>query len=192
MSHFWGFWPFYFVFVFFWFFFVRPDCRTCLHQILTKTRFWPLYNRCPKGWAHMLLLLLLLSHTHTSSLIKQMCLNLLALLTWLTLWVHSPHVASHKSIYGQFLLMSSLLLSLVLSTRRYTQKWYLVSLTPWAKSHMCSTGPHPSHASFTAWSFCPHLCGNSFPLGTNVTILGQNYKYSSWHYFHYSQVNWWS
>ena len=34
--------------------------------------------------------------------------------------------------------------------------------------------------------------GNSSPLGTRVTIPGQNYKYSSWHHFHYSQVNWWS
>ena len=28
--------------------------------------------------------------------------------------------------------------------------------------------------------------------GTSVTIPHQNYKYSSRHHFHYSQVNWWS
>ena len=32
-------------------------------------------------------------------------------------------------------------------------------------------GPCPSHASFTARFSCPHLHGNSSPLGTNVTIL---------------------
>jgi hypothetical protein len=30
----------------------------------------------------------------------------------------------------------------------------------------------PSHASFTTWSFCPHMRGNSSSLGTNVTIPG--------------------
>ena len=39
---------------------------------------------------------------------------------------------------------------------------------------------------------CLHLHGNSSLLGTNVTIPDQNYKYSSWHHFHYSQVNPWS
>ena len=28
--------------------------------------------------------------------------------------------------------------------------------------------------------------------GTNVTIPGQNHKYSSWYHFHYSLVSWWS
>ena len=63
---------------------------------------------------------------------------------------------------------------------------------PRARSHLHSAGPCPSHASFTTRSFCPHLHGNSSPLGTSVTIPGQNYKYSSWHHFHYSQVYWWS
>ena len=53
-------------------------------------------------------------------------------------------------------------------------------------------GLAPSHASFTARSSCPHLRGNPSSLGTNVTIPGQNYKYSSWHHFHYSRVNRWS
>ena len=57
-----------------------------------------------------------------------------------------------------------------------------------ARSHLHSVGPHPSHASFTAWLPYPHLHGNSSSLGTNVTIPGPNYKYSSWHHFHYSQV----
>ena len=38
----------------------------------------------------------------------------------------------------------------------------------------------------------PHPHGNSSSSGTNVIIPGQNYKYSSWHHFHYSQVNWWN
>ena len=53
-------------------------------------------------------------------------------------------------------------------------------------------GRAPSHTSFIARSFGPHMCGNSPSLGTNVTISCQNYKYSSWHHFHYSQVNRWS
>ena len=57
---------------------------------------------------------------------------------------------------------------------------------------MCSVGPCPSHASFTARSSCSHLRGSYISLGTNVTIPGQNDKYSNWHHFHYSQVNWWS
>ena len=36
---------------------------------------------------------------------------------------------------------------------------------------------------------CLHLRGNSFSLGTNVTIPGQYYKYSSWKHFSYSQIN---
>ena len=44
-------------------------------------------------------------------------------------------------------------------------------------------GPCPSHTSFTARSSCPHLRGKFFSLGANVTIPGQNYKYSSWHHF---------
>ena len=63
---------------------------------------------------------------------------------------------------------------------------------PWATSHLHSDGPRPSHASFTARSSCPHLRGSSSFVGTNVTIPGQNYKYSSRHPFHYSQANWWS
>ena len=62
-------------------------------------------------------------------------------------------------------------------------------IEPQARSHPHSAGPHPS---FTARSSCLHLRGNSSSLGTNVTILGQNHKHSSWHHFHYSQVNWWS
>ena len=49
-----------------------------------------------------------------------------------------------------------------------------------------------SYVSFTARSFYPHLHGNSTSLGTNVTVLGQNYKYSGWHRFHYFQINEWS
>ena len=63
---------------------------------------------------------------------------------------------------------------------------------PRPRSHLHSVGPRPSHASFIARFPCPLLHGNSSSLGTNVTILSQNYKYSSWHYFHWSQVNWWS
>ena len=43
---------------------------------------------------------------------------------------------------------------------------------PRARSHLHSARPRPSHASFTAQSFCPHLSGNSSWLGTNVTIPG--------------------
>jgi hypothetical protein len=43
-------------------------------------------------------------------------------------------------------------------------------LRPQARSHLCSVGSRPSHASFIARSSYPHLCRNSFPLGTNVTI----------------------
>ena len=64
--------------------------------------------------------------------------------------------------------------------------------TPQARSHLRSVGPRPSHASFTPRSSCMHLHGNSSSLATNVTIPCQNYTYSSWHHFHYSQVNWWS
>ena len=63
---------------------------------------------------------------------------------------------------------------------------------PWVGSHFHSFGPRPSHTSFIAQSSCPHLHGNSFSLGTNVIIPGQNHKYSSWHHFHYPQVDWWS
>jgi hypothetical protein len=70
-------------------------------------------------------------------------------------------------------------------------KWRCVRFQ-WARSHLHSAGPRPSHASFIARSSCPHMHGNSSSLGTDVTILSQNYKYSSWHYFQCSQVNWWS
>ena len=43
-------------------------------------------------------------------------------------------------------------------------------LWPWARSHLHSVGPCPSHASFTARSSCPYMHGNSSLLGTNVTI----------------------
>jgi hypothetical protein len=69
-------------------------------------------------------------------------------------------------------------------------EWYVVR--PRARSHLCLAGLRPSHASFNARFSCPHLLGNSSLLGINVTITGQNYKFSSLHYFHYSQVNWWS
>ena len=41
---------------------------------------------------------------------------------------------------------------------------------PQARSHFHSAGPHPSQASFTVRSSRPHMRGNSFLLGTNVTI----------------------
>ena len=56
---------------------------------------------------------------------------------------------------------------------------------PHARSHLHSVGPH---ASFTVWSSYWHLHKNSSLLGTNVTIPDRNYKYASWHHFHYSQV----
>ena len=57
--------------------------------------------------------------------------------------------------------------------------------SPWARSHLHSAGPRPSHASFIALSPPCSLCGNSTSLGTNVIIkLYQTYKYSSWHHFH--------
>ena len=62
---------------------------------------------------------------------------------------------------------------------------------PWARSHLHSAGPRPSHVSFIAWSSCPNLHGNSSSLGTNVTIPNRNYKFSSGHHFHYFQVNRW-
>jgi hypothetical protein len=55
---------------------------------------------------------------------------------------------------------------------------YITSV-PCARSHLHSVGPHPCHSSFTAQSYCPHLRGNSSSLGTNVTIPGQNYKFSN-------------
>ena len=64
------------------------------------------------------------------------------------------------------------------------------SSTPRARSHFHSAGSRPFHASFIAWSSCPHLRENYSSLGTNVIIPSQNHKYSSWHIFHYSQVNW--
>ena len=63
---------------------------------------------------------------------------------------------------------------------------------PRARPHLHSARSRPSHASFIVQSSCPHLRGNFSPLGTNVIIPDQNYKYSNWHHFHYSQVNWWS
>jgi hypothetical protein len=51
---------------------------------------------------------------------------------------------------------------------------------PRARSHRHLVRPCPSHASFIARSSCPHLRGNSSSLGTNVTIPGQHYKYSSY------------
>ena len=56
--------------------------------------------------------------------------------------------------------------------------------------HLHLVGHHPSHAFFTTRPPCPQPHGNASLLGTNVTILGQNYKYSSWHHFYYSQVIW--
>ena len=44
---------------------------------------------------------------------------------------------------------------------------------PRARSHLCSAGPRPFHASFAAFSFYMHQCGHSSSLGTNVTILDQ-------------------
>ena len=41
-----------------------------------------------------------------------------------------------------------------------------------ARPHLHLDGSHPSHVSFTAQSLCMHMCGNSFPLGTNLTIPG--------------------
>ena len=38
----------------------------------------------------------------------------------------------------------------------------------------------------------PDVGGNSSSLGTSVTMPSQNYKYWSWHHFHYSRVDWWS
>ena len=43
---------------------------------------------------------------------------------------------------------------------------------PQARSHLCSAGSYPSHASFTARSSCPHMRGNSSSLGTNVILPG--------------------
>ena len=54
----------------------------------------------------------------------------------------------------------------------YSNMWYPV-ITPWARSHLHSAGPHPSHASFTTRSSCPHPCGNQCDntrWGPNVTI----------------------
>ena len=59
---------------------------------------------------------------------------------------------------------------------------------PRVKSHMGSAGSRPSYASFTVQSFCPQLEGNSSSFGINVTMPSQNYKFSSWHHFHYSQL----
>ena len=59
---------------------------------------------------------------------------------------------------------------------------------PQARSHLHLARPRPSNASFTARLPYPHLRGNSSSLGTNVTILGPNYKCSIWHHFHYSRV----
>ena len=56
----------------------------------------------------------------------------------------------------------------------------ILIILPWAKSHLHSTGPRPSHAFFNVQSSHLHLRWNSSSLGTNMTIPGQNYKYSSW------------
>ena len=43
---------------------------------------------------------------------------------------------------------------------------------PWARLRLHSVGPHPSHASFIAWSYCPHLRGNSsYPVRGIVTLV---------------------
>ena len=43
-------------------------------------------------------------------------------------------------------------------------------MLPWARSHLHSVRPRPSHASFIVWSSYLHLHGNSSSLGINVTI----------------------
>ena len=78
--------------------------------------------------------------------------------------------------------MASLFMYVKTSIKEFGWLW------PRAKSHMCSAGPRPSHASFTARSSCPLLHGNSSSLGTNVIVLGQIYKYSSWHHFIISKL----
>ena len=66
-----------------------------------------------------------------------------------------------------------------------SQAWFGFPSTyqrPWARSHLHSVEPRPSHVSFTAQSSCPHLRGNSSSLGTNVTIpshLSQIFKLTS-------------
>ena len=63
--------------------------------------------------------------------------------------------------------------------RHYTNFWISPDIG-WAP---------PLPRLLTARSSCPHLRLSFFSL---VTILGQSYKYSSWHHCHYSQVSWWS
>ena len=45
-------------------------------------------------------------------------------------------------------------------------------------------GPAPPTLSSLYSLHAAHLRGNSSLLGTNVTIPGQKYRYSSWHHFH--------
>ena len=61
-----------------------------------------------------------------------------------------------------------------------------------ARLHLHSAGSSLSRPLSLFKSSCPYLRGNSSSLETNVTISGQIYKYSSWHQFRYSQVDWWS
>ena len=77
----------------------------------------------------------------------------------LTTW--SPHL--HLAPTTMPILAQTLPLHIV-NHRPSNSQWL------WARSHLHSVGPHPSHASFTARSSCLHLRGNSSPLGTNVTI----------------------
>ena len=50
-------------------------------------------------------------------------------------------------------------------------------------------GPTPPTPSSPLGLLVRTCVGTLLRLGTNVRILGQNYKYSSSHHFHYSQVN---
>ena len=76
-----------------------------------------------------------------------------------------------------------------ISAQNIPNKTTMTSEVPWARSHLHLASTAPPTASFNAWSSCPHLPGNFSLLGTNETIPSQNYKYSSWHHFHYSQVS---
>ena len=80
-------------------------------------------------------------------------------------------------------------LALAMVDLRCIRRHYNMART---RSHLHLVGPCPSNASFSVQSSCPHLSEDSSSLGTNVTIPYQNFKYSRWHRFHYSQVNWWS
>ena len=78
--------------------------------------------------------------------------------------------------------------------------FYILGLTSWIQTNPSTEGlkfESPSKwNSYEGFNLeqCsyPYVRGSSSSLGTNVTIHGQDYKYSSWHHFHCTQVNWWS